>query len=104
MNEVTIYSGPLTMDLDRCILEWLDEKKERSGSKKTDTAYTDYITEFRGLLRQQGLDLDSPVTIVAPLARRWCGWSKRIDKKTGNPLEVAPTTYNQRRSILKSFY
>jgi integrase/recombinase XerD len=104
MKDITLYTGPLTMDLDRCILEWIDAKKGRSGSPKTETAYSDYLFEFRALLQAHGLDLDSPPSIVAPLARRWCDHSKRIDKETGRPRVVAPTTYNQRRSILKSFY
>lgn len=104
MQEMTIYSGPLTMNLDRCILEWLDEKSAHSGSQKTEIIYTHYITEFRGLLKAQGLDLGSPASVIAPLARRWCGYSKRIDEKTGKHCTVAPNTYNQRRSILKSFY
>lgn len=89
----------LVMDLDRCIIEWLHEKHKRGESEKTKKAYEDALKEFRELLQNKGLDLDSAPAIIAPLARRWCGYSKR-----GEGVDVAPTTFNQRRSILSSFY
>lgn len=87
----------VVMDLNRCIDEWLDEKYKHSTSKKTHTAYQVTITEFRDVLQSVGLDLDSEASAVSPLARRWCDFSKR-------GIEVAPTTFNQRRAILSSFF
>ncbi len=103
-SQLTTYTGRPTMDLERCILEWIDAKASLSESKKTEDLYRDYLEEFRELLKLQGLDLDSPASIIAPLARRWCNWSKRINEATGKRHEVTPNTYNQRRSVLKSFY
>jgi site-specific recombinase XerD len=85
------------MSLERCILEWLDEKHKHSQSTKTERAYRETLLSFRGSLRTAGLDLDCEASIIAPLARRFCDASQR-------GVEVTPATFNQRRSILSSFY
>src|SRR5690348_8387217 len=92
-----------TMDLDRCIIEWLDEKRKHGDSKKTEVAYTTEIYGFRVALQRVGLDLDGEPATVAPLARRWCDRSMRVNG-AGQAHEIAPKTFNQRRSILSSFY
>lgn len=85
------------MDLDRCITEWKDEKFTHAGSHRTQEAYDFHIDRFRALLQAQGLDLDSPAALIAPLARRYCAASAHRE-------EVSANTFNQRRSILSSFY
>jgi site-specific recombinase XerD len=87
-----------TMSLEHCIAAWLSAKKGRSGSKKTETAYQDGITEFRAMLTSTGRDLDADASIVAPLAQGWAALCKREDET------VSPATYNQRLAILSSFY
>ncbi len=86
---------PLPLDL--VITAWLHEKATHTGSHKTEHAYTEAITSFRGLLVAQGLDLDSDGALVSTLAQGWAGYSVR-----GRP--VSPSTYNQRLAILSSFY
>jgi len=86
------------MSLDQCITAWLDAKKGRSGSAKTETAYRDGLTEFRAILTSTGRDLNADASIVAPLAQGWAQVSKREGET------VSPSTYNQRLAILSSFY
>jgi integrase/recombinase XerC len=85
------------LNLDQCITAWLDEKAGLSDSTKTEYAYRDILTDFRAYLQSAGHDLDSAPSIVAPLAQGWAGFPRRGDK-------VLPATFNQRRSILSSFY
>jgi site-specific recombinase XerD len=84
------------MTLDQCIAAWLDEKQ--ADSVRTADAYEETLNDFRDMLHKLGLDLDSEPALVAPLAQGWCRQSKREGKT------VTPTTFNQRRSILSSFY
>ncbi len=56
------------MNLDQCIAGWLHEKQGRSDSSKTYTAYKENLEQFRAILRASGLDLDGPVSAIAPLA------------------------------------
>lgn len=91
------------LTIDDAIMEWLDEKHKNTESKKTLAAYRDAITDFRAMCRLCGHDLDGDPVFIAPIARRWCDHSRRLDSD-GKPLAVAPATFNQRRSILSSFY
>ena len=81
------------MSLDQAVTAWLGEFK----SKKTQRAYKDGITSFRELLHSSGFDLDANKHTVSLAAQSWCG--KSI---TNEPVSAA--TYNQRKSILSSFY
>src|SRR5438876_895476 len=93
---VTIYQPPTHMSLDQSILAWLAEK--RADSERTAQAYETTLTDFRDTLRSAGLDLDSEPALVAPLAQGWARHSKR------EGMTVTATTFNQRRSIVSSFY
>jgi site-specific recombinase XerD len=84
------------MTLDQSILAWLDEK--RADSERTADAYELTLLDFRETLRSAGLDLDSEPALVAPLAQGWARSSRR------QGASVTPTTFNQRRSIVSSFY
>lgn len=84
------------MTLDQTILAWLDEK--RADSVRTADAYNETLHDFRATLRSAGLDLDSEPALVAPLAQGWARSSRR------EGVTVTPTTFNQRRSIISSFY
>lgn len=97
--QVTVYHSPEKMSLDTCILAWVDEKRGKSGSQKTATAYHSTLAQFRRLLQDQQRDLDADPGLVAPLAQ---GWAAQYDST--RRAEVAPTTYNQRLAILSSFY
>jgi site-specific recombinase XerD len=96
-TEITRYSAPTHMTLDQSIRAWLDEK--RADSLRTADAYEETLNDFRGMLQSAGLDLDSEPAIVAPLAQGWARSSKREGVQS-----VTATTFNQRRSIISSFY
>jgi site-specific recombinase XerD len=87
--------------LDVTISGWLHAKFTKSGSQKTRKAYHDTITQFRTLLQQHGLDLDSHTdeeqVRIAFLAQAYAAYSA-----TGK--QVTPNTLNQRLAILSSFY
>jgi integrase/recombinase XerD len=95
-TDITIYQTPQRMTLDQTILAWLDEK--RADSMRTANAYEETLNDFRQTLQSAGLDLDSEPSLVAPLAQGWARASKR------EGMTVTPTTFNQRRSIVSSFY
>ncbi len=96
MQELTIYQPAQRMTIDQAIAAWLDEK--RADSLRTAAAYEETLRDFRDTLRGAGLDLDSEPALVAPLAQGWARASKR------EGVTVTPTTFNQRRSILSSWY
>ncbi len=98
--------------IDVAIKAWLESKFRLSGSQKTRKAYEDTLTAFRSLLRQTGHDLDPFMNIqgdteearraaVAELALAAQGFIT-LSAKPGRL--VAASTYNQRISILGSFY
>lgn len=85
------------MNIEQCIDAWLNEKTGLSESVKTHAAYQETLTQFRGLLSTQGLDLDAETSLVFPLAQGWAG-SSTVGR------DVAASTFNQRLAILSSFY
>ncbi len=95
-TDIAIYQSPRRMTLDQSILAWLDER--RADSERTADAYETTLADFRETLRSAGLDLDSEPALVAPLAQGWARSSRR------EGTTVTPTTFNQRRSIVSSFY
>lgn len=78
-------------------LGWLREKAGLSGSKGTENLYGRYLASFRATLQANGLDLDSPASAVRPYAE---AWASRGRDENG----VSGATYNNRLSILSSFY
>src|SRR6266568_1262226 len=96
MHDLTIYQAPTRMTIEQAIAAWLDEK--RADSTRTADAYEDALNDFRDTLHKANLDLDSEPALVAPLAQGWARHSKR------EGAAVTATTFNQRRSILSSFY
>lgn len=82
-------SGPV--DLAR--RAWLDAKRGRSGSERTADAYAATLDAFRAALRAAGLDLDGDTRAIALALQAWAGRD-----------EPAAATFNQRRSIVSSFY
>jgi len=93
---IAIYQAPERMTIEQAILAWLDEK--RADSERTADAYEETLDDFRATLERAGLDLDSDPAIVAPIAQGWARHSRRAGA------QVTPTTFNQRRSIISSFY
>jgi site-specific recombinase XerD len=86
------------MSISQCIEAWLQAKRGRSGSEKTETAYRDGLTSFRSLLLSVCRDLDADASVIAPLAEAWAAICKREGET------VSASTYNQRLAILSSFY
>lgn len=94
-----------TAEIDLAVAAWIDAKCKRS--RKTRTAYQDTITQFRAALQHKGLDLDTLARAdgqgrnqrreVTLIAQAFASFSTR-----GHT--VAPATFNQRLSILSSFY
>lgn len=98
MNDESALSPIVTSTpVDLAVYAWLDAKFHKSTSEKTRKAYTDTMNQFRGLLSSQGLTLASDPAAVALVAQAFAGSSQRGK-------QVAPATYNQRLSILSSFY
>ncbi len=95
-TDITMYQPAQQMTLDECILAWLDEK--RADSLRTAETYEKTLNDFRDTLRQVGLDLDDKPAIVAPIAQGWARQSKR------EGMTVSASTFNQRRSVVSSFY
>jgi site-specific recombinase XerD len=97
-NLVVINTGAIETQthnpgIELAILAWLDSKGSKSGSERTRRIYRDYITGFRCVLRESGLDLDSDTQTVAMIAQAWCGRG-----------QASHATFNQRRAVLSSFY
>lgn len=95
-TQITLYQAPTRMTVEQTIVGWLTEKL--SDSERTAIAYKATLADFRGKLQSVGLDLDSEPALVAPLAQGWARSSRRPETT------VTPTTFNQRRSIVSSFY
>jgi integrase len=112
MNELTtrpteLVSAAPAPVIDQAIGAWLHAKAGKSGSKKTahqradgswKGAYPDVISEFRKALHRNGLELDQDPRAVALAAQAWA--ALRINGEG----DVSPATYNQRLSVLSSFY
>ena len=95
-TEITIYQPAAHLTLDQSIRAWLDEK--RADSVRTANAYEETLNDFRDTLHAVGLDLDSEPALIAPLAQGWARSSKR------KGVTVTATTFNQRRSVISSYY
>jgi hypothetical protein len=93
-RSLTLYQ----FSLDSAIAEWVAQKKIRTGSEKTETAYRDTMQAFRAFLSPGGLDLLSNPVDVARVAALWA--SKRNDHTRRPGQDVSPSTYNQRLAIL----
>jgi integrase/recombinase XerD len=75
---------------------WLDEKQNRSGSDATLRAYRDTFGSFLAELALFGLAVDGPADQIALIIQSWAG--------RGRKGRVAASTFNQRLSIVSSFY
>jgi site-specific recombinase XerD len=96
-----IYQAPQRMTIEQAITAWLDEK--RADSERTADAYEETLNDFRATLQRACLDLDSEPALVAPIAQGWAR-ARKQDGEIVPGKQVAATTFNQRRSILSSFY
>lgn len=85
---------------------WLQAKRRRSGSAKTEQVYRAIITHFRNDLLKIGLDLDSDEGLVMLAAQGWSSqpWPVDNPKRAYKLPEVGRATINQRLAVLSSFY
>jgi site-specific recombinase XerD len=95
-NTAIITPTRIGPPIDEQIAQWMQDKA--SDSRETNSAYKRYITQFRNVLHEHGLDLDSEdVAAVSSLIQSWANTAVR---KTS----IKPRTYNQRVSSISSFY
>jgi integrase/recombinase XerC len=99
MSQNYALTTELAPEIQRAGVLWLDEKANRSGSAQTRRAYADTLKGFMGYLMAQGVALDGDKHQVAEAAQVWAGVN---NAEPGKP--VSPATYNQRLTILSSFY
>jgi hypothetical protein len=108
MQSLTIYHHSIEHAIDGWIAEKLNTK---CGSEKTEKAYRETITSFRQTLQRGGLDLDTEEThTVTQVAAIWAALRVPARRKSDGTEsrrfagEVSPATYNQRLTIVFSFY
>jgi site-specific recombinase XerD len=95
---LTTYQSTIDSAVNECIAQ----KHTRTGSQKIRQAYEDTMRQFRDFLASGDLDLLSNPIDIARVAALWANMR---DGKTRRPGEdVSPSTYNQRLTILSSWY
>ena len=93
-----VISSPRDYTVDEMVQMWLHAKASKSGSERTKEQYQGHITKFRSILRESGLDLNSPdEATIAALAQGYAAYS--YDGRT-----IAGATYNQRVAAISSYY
>lgn len=93
MHNLTRSTLTATVPLDQAVGAWLHAKFNRTESSRTRRAYEDAIASFRAVLHRAGRDLDGDPALIALAAQGWAA--------SGSP---SAATFNQRLSILSSFY
>ncbi len=88
--------------IDKAIAEWLEQKRLRTGSQKTYDAYSETMQSFRQVLSCGNIDLLDNPTDIQRLAAIWANTRNGKSRRPGE--DVSPSTYNQRLTILSSFY
>jgi integrase len=99
MSEQALIPTTGQLSLEVYIAAWVQAKEGLSGSQRTRNAYAATLADFRAMLQQGGLDLDSPAPLVALAAQ---GWAALARNTRGKP--VSNATYNLRLAIVSSFY
>jgi integrase/recombinase XerD len=87
-SEQVYGSTPLAV----AIGAWLDNKKQRSNSERTERAYRDTLTAFQRFLQANGRDLDSREDVTGYL-QVWAGQG-----------DISRATFNHRLAVVSSFY
>ena len=88
--------------IEASIIEWLEQKKTRTGSERTHQAYADTMSQFRAFLARGDLDLLSNPIDIARIAALWANQRAGSSRRAGE--DVSPATYNLRLAILSSWY
>jgi site-specific recombinase XerD len=90
--------------VDLAITAWLQAKRERSGSARTETAYASLLAGFRAVVRSGGGDLFANAGLIATLAQGWASTRKVHPRHHPTARPIQPTTYNHSLAVLSSFY
>lgn len=116
-NDIALQSSKADY-ISQVIELWLLSKYEGSKSKRTKETYRHYITTFRRRLALVGVDLDGlSLAFALPFAQASSQEQEEALKRLStaaqgwasgswseHPKELSASTYNQRLSILSSFY
>lgn len=109
-QSLTVYTAPRSRrghSIEGIIGAWLDSKKTRSGSAKTQEAYKDTIVKFRAFLAGYNLDLlpeeegEDFLVEIADAAQAFTKIRSADSRRDG---EVSPNSVAQRLAVLSSFY
>jgi len=90
-----VRDGHTPSPIDVAVVAWLDAKRKRTDSQRTEQAYRDTLAAFRARLQTVGLNLNNDPRDVALLAQIWAGEGEG---------HISAATYNQRLAIISSFY
>jgi integrase len=111
-QEIIIDSQPLSAEMRSetplavAIGAWLDNKKQHSGSERTERAYHDTLASFQQFLQANGLDLDSQDDLTGYL-QVWAGQQGYKRDRNGQiikPVNISRATFNHRLAVVSSFY
>lgn len=99
----SVTSSDVTVKtMEEAIADWLEEKAQQ-GSGRTLAAYAETLTRFRTRLQKRGTDLDEArESVIVDEAKALASERTALGRNAGKP--VAPGTFNQRLSIISSFY
>jgi integrase/recombinase XerD len=97
--EMIPYTRPAPLTLDQTVAGWLHEKHGHSESERTRQAYQSTLQSFRAALRSAQRDLDGDPAVIALAAQGWAALSASPRRES-----VTPATFNNRLSIVSSFY
>jgi site-specific recombinase XerD len=114
-RSIVVASEHVIPTIDQQIQIWLSSVSP-SGSPRTVDGYSRTMTHFREFLAEYNLDLDSDESVVATCAE---AWAAKIQLPPANHMtypsvlsrarklkngELSPTTYNDRLTVVASFY
>ncbi len=88
--------------LEVAIQAWLHNKKQHSGSDRTERAYRTTLEAFRQHLQSKGLDLDSETDLTLYL-QVWADQGTPR-AKANRDKGLSRATFNQRLAVVSSFY
>ena len=118
MTMALLFPDNRTARIDHTIALWLKTKAESSGSSRTRESYERAITTFRSMALSAGIDLDGfpptdpirqqtgteiehALAALGLLAQAWASSAQKEKQRQGG---ISANTYNNRLTILRSFY
>jgi integrase len=118
MTETLFLRGERTRLIEHTIDLWIKTKTETSGSTRTKETYEQAIVAFRRMTLAAGIDLDGfpPTALIqsptfediehalAALGLIAQAWASSAQKEKQRQQGVSAATYNNRLTIISSFY